>query len=44
MCHRSLVTPTLLKFNLTAFRVKLMNYLIYFEGIILYYDIYKENK
>ena len=39
------VTPASLKFNLIASRVKLMNYLIYFEGdIILYYDIYKENK
>ena len=36
------VTPASLKFNLIAFKVKLMNYLIYFEGvIILYYDIYK---
>ena len=40
-----IVTPASLKFNLIASRVKLMNYLIYFEGdIILYYDIYKENK
>ena len=39
------VTPSLLKFNLIASRVKLMNYLIYFKGdIILYYDHYKENK
>ena len=39
------VTPTSLKFNLIASRVELMNYLIYFESdIILYYDIYKENK
>ena len=35
---------TILKFNLIVFRVKLMNYLIYFKGgIILYYYIYKEN-
>ena len=34
-----------LKFNFISSKVKLMNYLIYFEGdIILYYDIYKENK
>ena len=34
-----------LKFNFIASKVKLMNYLIYCEGdIILYYDIYKENK
>ena len=39
------VTPASLKFNLIASRMELMNYLIYFEGdIILYYDIYKENK
>ena len=39
------VTPASLKFNLIASRVELMNYLIYFEGdIVLYYDIYKENK
>ena len=39
------VTPASLKFNFIASKVKLMNYLIYFEGdIILYYDIYKENK
>ena len=40
-----IVTPASLKFNLIVSRVKLMNYWIYFEGdIILYYDIYKENK
>ena len=39
------VTPASLKFNFIASKVKLMNYLIYFEcDIILYYDIYKENK
>ena len=39
------VTPATLKFNFIASKVKLMNYLIYCEGdIILYYDIYKENK
>ena len=39
------VTPASLKFNFIASKVKLMNYLIYFEGdIILYYDIYGENK
>ena len=39
------VTPASLKLNLSAYRVELMNYLIYFEGdIILYCDIYKENK
>ena len=39
------VTPTSLKFNFIASKVKLINYLIYFQGdIILYYDIYKENK
>ena len=39
------VTPASLKLNLIAYRVELMNYLIYFEGdIILYCDIYKENK
>ena len=39
------VTLASLKFNLIASRMKLMNYLIYFEGeIILYYGIYKENK
>ena len=38
------VTPTSLKFDLIASRVKLMNYFVYFEGdIILYYDQYKEN-
>ena len=39
------VTPTSLKFYFIASKVKLMDYLIYFEGdIILYYDIHKENK
>ena len=39
------VTPASLKFNFIASKVKLMNYLIYFEGdIILYYNIYEENK
>ena len=39
------VMPVSLKFNFIASKVKLMNYLIYFEAyIILYYDIYKENK
>ena len=39
------VTPTSLTLNLIASRVKFMNYLINFEGyIILYCDIYKENK
>jgi len=39
------VTPASLKINFIASKVKLMNYLIYCEGdIILYYDIYKENK
>ena len=34
------VTPVSLKFNFIASKMKLMNYLIYFEGdIILYYDI-----
>ena len=43
--HHNNVTPALLKFNFIASKVKLMNYLIYFGGdIILYYDIYKENK
>ena len=39
------VTPASLKFNFIASKVKSMNHLIYFEGdIILYYDIYEENK
>ena len=39
------ITPASLIFNLIASRVKLMNYLTYFEGdIILYYNHYKENK
>ena len=39
------VTPASLKFNFITSKVKLMNYLIYFEGdSILYYDIYRENK
>ena len=39
------VTPASLKFNFIASKVKLMNYLICFEGdIILYYDHHKENK
>ena len=43
--ERVSVTPASLKFNFIASKVKLINYLIYFQGdIILYYDIYKENK
>ena len=39
------VTPASLKFNFIASKAKLMNYLIYFEcDIILYYNIYEENK